>query len=131
MYVDDIFITSSDMTDISSLKSFLHVHFHTTDLGMLKYFLDVEVMRNKHRILLSQMKYVLNLLSKTRKFGAKPHNTPMALNLKLTREGELFGDPERYRRVVGKLNYLIVTHPDITHSISVISQYMSSPIINH
>ena len=53
VYVDDIFIIGSDTTGISSLKSFLHGHFHTKDLGMLKYFLGVEVMRSKRGILLS------------------------------------------------------------------------------
>ena len=43
VYVDDIIITGNDMTSISSLKSFLHGQFHTKDLGMLKYFLGVEV----------------------------------------------------------------------------------------
>ena len=49
----------------------------------------------------------------------------------LTREGETFEDLEKYRRLVGKLNYLIVTRPDIAHSINVVSQYMSSPTIDH
>ena len=55
----------------------------------------------------------------------------MAQSLHLTREGELFEDLERYRRLLGKLNYLIVTRPDIAYSISVVSQYMSSPTIDH
>ena len=54
VYVDDIIITGKDMTGISSLKSFLHGQFHTKDLGMLKYFLGVEVMRSKRGIFLSQ-----------------------------------------------------------------------------
>ena len=54
VYVDDIFIIGSDTPGISSLKSFLHGNFHTKDLGMLKYFLGVEVMRSKRGILLSQ-----------------------------------------------------------------------------
>ena len=46
VYVDDIVITGSDDTAcISSLKSFLHGHFHTKYLGMLKYFLGVEVVK--------------------------------------------------------------------------------------
>ena len=50
MYVDDIIITGNDMAGISLLKFFLHGHFHTKDLGMLKYFLGVEVIRSKRGI---------------------------------------------------------------------------------
>ena len=98
---------------------------------MLKYFLGVEVMRSKHGFFLSQRKYELNLLSKTGKLGAKPCSSPMAPGLHLTREGELFKDPERHRRLVEKLNYLTVTRLDIAHSVSVISQYMSSPTVDN
>ena len=66
---DDIVITGSDSKGILSLKSFLHGQFHTKDLGMLKYFLGVEVMRNKQGILLSQRKHILVMLSKTRKWA--------------------------------------------------------------
>ena len=113
VYVDDIIITGNDMTSISSLKSFLHGQFHTKGLDMLKYFLGVEVMRSKRGIFLSQRKYVL------------------AQSLHLTREGELFEEPKRYRSLVGKLNYLIVTRLDIAYSVSVVSQYMSSPTVDH
>ena len=102
VYVDYIVITGNDMGGISSLKSFLHVQFHTKDLGMLKYFLGVEVMRSKRGIFLSQRKYVLDLLSEKGKLAAKPCRSPMAQSLHLTREDELFEDPERYRRLVGK-----------------------------
>ena len=98
---------------------------------MLRYFLGVEIMRRKHGIFLSQRKYVLDLLSKTRKLGVKSCYSPMAPSIHLTREGGLFGDPERYRRLVGKLNYFTVTRPDIAHSISVVSQYMSSLTVDN
>ena len=61
VYVNDIVITGNDSKVISSLKSFLYGQFHTKDLGMLRYFLGVEVMRRKHGIFLSQRKYVLDL----------------------------------------------------------------------
>ena len=131
MYVDDIVITESDSKGISSLKSFLQSQFHTKDLGMLRYFLGIEVMRSKHEIFLSQRKYVLDLLSETGKLGVKPCSSPMVPGVHLTREGETFEDLERYRRLVGKLNYLTVTRPDIAYSISGVSQYMSYPTIDH
>ena len=76
-------------------------------------------------------KYVFDLLSETGKLGAKSCSSPMAPGVHLTREGELFEDPERYRRFVRKLNYLTVTRPDIAHSVSVVSQYMSSPTVDN
>ena len=69
VYVDDIVITRSDSKGISSLKSFLQSQFHPKDLGMLRYFLGIEVMQNKYGIFLYQRKYVLDLLSKTGELG--------------------------------------------------------------
>ena len=129
--MNDIVIIGSDSKGISSLKSFVQSQFHTKDLGMLRYFLGIEVMQSKHGIFLSQRKYVLDLLSETGKLGVKPCSSPMVPGIHLTREGETFEDPEKYRRLVGKLNYLIVTRPNIAHSVSVVSQYMSSPIVDH
>ena len=74
---------------------------------------------------------MLDLLSETGKLGAKPGSSPMALGVHLTREGELFEDPKRYRRLVRKLNYLTITRSNIAHSVSVVSQYMSSPTIDN
>ena len=84
--MDDIVITRSDSKGILSLKSFLHSQFHTKDLGMLKYFLGVEAMRSKPGIMLSQRKYVLDLLSKTKKLGDKPCSTPITPNVQITKE---------------------------------------------
>ena len=81
--------------------------------------------------MLSQRKYVLDMLSETRKLAAKLCSTPIAPNVQLTKERELFEDLERYKRLVGKLNYFTVTCPDIAYSISALSQYMSSPTVSH
>ena len=49
---------------------------------------------------------MLDLLSETRKLATRPCQSLMAQGLHLTRKGELFEDLERYRKLVGKLNYL-------------------------
>ena len=74
---------------------------------------------------------MFDLLYERDKLGVKSCSTPMTPNVQFTKEGKLFEDPERYRRLVGKLNYLTVTRPNIAYSISVVSWYMSSPTINH
>ncbi|XP_068639436.1 uncharacterized protein [Aristolochia californica] len=53
------------------------------DLGLLKYFLGIEVLQSRHGIVLSQMKYALDLLEETRMMGCKPTDTPMDSNTKL------------------------------------------------
>ena len=74
---------------------------------------------------------MLDLLFETGKLVTKPCLSPMEQSLHLVREGEFFKDPERYRRLVGKLNYLTVTRSDIVYFASVVSQYMSSPTVDH
>ena len=64
--------------------------------------------------------------------NCKPVDTPMDPNIKLLLgQGEPFSDPERYRRLVGKLNYLTITRPDIAFVVSVVSQFVSSPCDSH
>ena len=74
---------------------------------------------------------MLDLLSEIGKLEVKPCNFPMTPGVHLTRENETFEDPERYRRLVGKLNYFSVTCLDIATSVNVVSQYMSAPMVNH
>ena len=62
----------------------------------------------------------------------KPVDTPMDPNVKLVPgQGESLGDPRRYRRLVGKLNYLTIARPDISFPISVVSQFLQSPCDSH
>ena len=80
VYINDIVITGSNASRISSLKAFLNSHFQTKDLGPLKYFLGIEVMKSKKGILLTKRKYVLDLLKETGKLGAAPSSFPMIPN---------------------------------------------------
>ena len=57
--------------------------FQIKDLGILKYFLGIEVARSKQGILISQRKYVMDLLKETGLLGGKPVYTPMEANAKL------------------------------------------------
>ncbi|XP_049349699.1 secreted RxLR effector protein 161-like [Solanum verrucosum] len=71
-------------------------------------------------------------LTETGKLGAKPCGTPMAPNAHLTKDDAVpFDDPERYRRLVGKLNYLTVTRLDIAYAVSIVSHFMSIPTVKH
>jgi hypothetical protein len=132
VYVDDIVITGSDEKGIKRLKDFLASQFQTKDLGPLKYFLGIEVSRNHKGICLSQRKYCLDILNDSGMTDTKPCEAPMIPNVKLkTDDGDPLENPEKYRRVVGRLNYLTITRPDIAFPVSVVSQFMSQPRTAH
>jgi len=64
--------------------------------------------------------------------NAKYADTPMDPNIKLVSDqGEPCVDPGRYRRLVGRLNYLIVTHPNIAFAMDIVSQFLNPPCQDH
>jgi len=98
----------------------------------LRYFLGIEVTQSKTDISLSQKKYALDILEEIGLLDYKPVDTPMDPNVKLLpNQGEFYHDPGRYRRLVGKLNYLTMTRPDISFPVSVVSQFLNSPCESH
>ena len=132
IYVDDIIITGSDEVHISWVKSMLMAKFKMKDLGPLRYFLGVEVDSRHETITLSQHKYTIDILLATGMENCKPISTPCLLNHKLSaKEGTTYHDPTLYRRVVGMLQYLTFTRPDIAYSVNQASQFMHAPTDVH
>ena len=71
---------------------------------------------------------MLDILEETGLLGSKPVKTPMDPNVKLYEDQrKLLSNPERYRHLVGKLNYLTIIRPDISFAVSVLSQFMKDP----
>jgi Reverse transcriptase (RNA-dependent DNA polymerase) len=131
VYVDDIVLTCNDSVEMKRLKASLAKEFKLKDLGELCYFLGIEVARSKKGVVLSQQKYVLDLLSDTRMLGYRPINTPIDLNHKLS--GGIGDQAEKgqYQHLLGKLIYLAHTRPDISYAVSVVSRYMYDPRVSH
>ncbi|KAL0368882.1 UNVERIFIED_CONTAM: Retrovirus-related Pol polyprotein from transposon RE2 [Sesamum calycinum] len=121
VYVDDILITDSDIVGIEEAKTYLRKHFITKDLGRPRYFLGIEIPHNKHGVSLSQRKYACDLLQEAGLLGTKPVDTPMDSNLDFWNDdGNYLEDKTKYRRLVGKLIYLIVTRPDISFAVGLV-----------
>ena len=63
VYVDDIIITGNDTTVIDHFVTDLAHRFPIKDLGMLTYFLGVEVVHNKNGLRISKKSYIQNLVA--------------------------------------------------------------------
>jgi Reverse transcriptase (RNA-dependent DNA polymerase) len=71
VYVDDMIITGDDEGEIAQLKVRLGKKFEVKDLGQVRYFFGIEVARGAEGIVLSQRKYVLDLLTETNMLGCR------------------------------------------------------------
>uniref|UniRef100_A0A1S3XAK2 Uncharacterized mitochondrial protein AtMg00810-like n=1 Tax=Nicotiana tabacum TaxID=4097 RepID=A0A1S3XAK2_TOBAC len=128
VYVDDIIVTGSNPITVNDIIDFLASRFSIKDLGNLHYFLGVEVIRSSDEIILSQANYVNEILSDELMSYCKSAKTPMSASklLKLNDGAQLI-DATRYRRVLGRLQYLSFTRLGIAYAVNKLSQFMQSP----
>ncbi|KAL9293974.1 putative RNA-directed DNA polymerase [Arabidopsis thaliana] len=94
------------------------------DLGVLRYFLGIEVARSPTGIYLCQRKYALDIISETGLLGVKPVSFPLEQNHNLSfAVGDTFEGQaaSRYRRLVGRLVYLGVTRPELSYVMHTVS----------
>ncbi|KAI3739728.1 hypothetical protein L2E82_30139 [Cichorium intybus] len=110
----------------------MNAKFEMSDLGLLTYYLGIEVCQHEGKITLKQEAYAKNLLSKTRMLDCNPTKSPMEHKLKLRKdeEGESV-NPTEYRSLVGGLRYLTHTRPDISFAVGIVSRFMEKPMMKH
>jgi hypothetical protein len=121
VYLDDIIITGDDSFEMSELQQKFGKEFEVKDLGQLRYFLGIEIPMSPKGIVLSQRKFVLNLLSDVGMLGCRVASTPIEKNHQLCAQSVDPVDIESYQRLVGRLIYLCHTRPYIIYAVSVVS----------
>jgi hypothetical protein len=102
------------------------------DLGLMHYFLGLEVWQSPEKIFLNQGKYTVKILKRFDMFECKPMNTPMEAKLKLlvdTLSGLI--DATMYRQIIGSLMYLMNTRPEICFAMNTLIQFLVEPIYVH
>jgi len=139
VFVDDLLMVGPSKANISMIKAKLSERFHMTDLGPCKYYLGMEVTRDRQNrtLKLSQRSYLEKVL---RDFGMwdcnKKHDTPIDTHTKLQKaEAEYepkIADIKWYQSAVGSLMYAMLgTRPDIAYAVSVVSRFAAKPTQAH
>ena len=128
-YVYDIFVISPNLTSITFLLQSLHSQFSIRDLGPAKFILGIELILHSLAYLLSQQKYITNTLAETYMDKCKPLGTPWPLPNSSSQSNisDSFHNPSLYCSIVGSLQYVTITWPNIAFVVNKACQRMHEP----
>ena len=130
--MDDLVITGGNQADIDVFKAEMQATFKMSDLGLLHYYLGLEVAQTETGITVSQSAYAAKILENAGMTGCNPSQVPMEPRLKLSKVSTASAvDPTVYRSIVGSLRYLVNSRPDLAYSVGYISRFMEAPTMEH
>jgi hypothetical protein len=132
VYVDDLVITGTKDVEVAVFKEEMKVTFQMSDMGLLSFYLGIEVHQGDTAITLRQTAYAKHVVELVGLTHYNPALTPMEERLKLSRDSTTEDvDATQYRRLVGSLRYLAHTRSDLAFSVGYVSQFMQRPTTEH
>nr|XP_051212003.1 uncharacterized mitochondrial protein AtMg00810-like [Lolium perenne] len=128
LYVDDIILTASTAGLLRQITDSLRAEFVLKDLGPLHYFLGIEVVRRADGFFLHQRKYAHELPEHAGMLNCNPAPTHVDTKAKLSAsDGSLASDAPFYRSIVGALQYLTLTRPELQYAVQQVCLHMHAP----
>jgi hypothetical protein len=128
LYVDELLVTGSNAQQVEEFKQKMIQVFEMTNLGLMIFFLRMEIKQGKNEIFIFQKKYAKEILRKFHMKNCKPTTTPMNQKDKFNKEnGTNRVDEEKFKSLIGCLMYLMTTRLDILYAISLLSRFMHCP----
>jgi hypothetical protein len=128
LYVDDLLITGCSTSTIAAVKRILHHRFLMMDMGLLHFFLGLEISQYASGIKLSQAKYARDLLERFHMTDYKSSPTPFLSGVKFEDGGETpLVDNTLYKQLVGILLYLTHSRPNLSYVVGAVSRFMQEP----
>lgn len=105
----------------------MQIEFEMTDMGLMKFFLGVEVHQSNDGIHICQRKYAKEVLGRFKMESCNLVKNPIVPGTVITKEGNKGVDATLYKLLVGCLMYLTVTRPYLMFVICLISRFMADP----
>lgn len=132
VYVDDLLITGYNPEEIDVFKRRMMKEFEMSDLGLLSYYLGIEVNQQKEGIQLKQAGYAKKVLMQFGLTDCNHTRLPMQPKSYLHKDSDgQEVDTMEYRRVIGCLRYLLHTRPHLSYSVGVLSRFVERPTVMH
>jgi hypothetical protein len=131
VYVDDLVITGTKDAEVAAFKEEMKANFQMSDLGLLSFYLRIEVHQGDSGITLRQTAYAKHVVELAGLTDYNPALTPLEKRLKLSRDSTMEVDSTQYRRLMGSLRYLAHTRPDLAFSVGYVSPFMQRPTTEH
>eukprot|EP00253_Pinus_taeda_P026040 PITA_26040 len=133
LYVDDLFLIGAEPL-IHKCKRELAFEFEMKDLGLMHYFLGLEVWQKPGEIFLSQGKYVVKILERFGMVDSKPLTSPMELDFKKLSDSAaepVLQNATEYLQLIGALMFMVNSHANICFVVNTLNQYMVEPHHSH
>jgi hypothetical protein len=132
VYVDDLIITSGNLSMLNKFKEEMQRMFKMSDIGSLSYYLRIKVHQRAAGITISQGAYVEKVLDKAGLGDYNPCRTQLEARVHLSKSSSTPRiNATHYWSLVGSLQYLVNTRPDLAYSVGYVSRYMEEPREEH
>ncbi|GAA0167816.1 hypothetical protein LIER_22664 [Lithospermum erythrorhizon] len=106
--------------------------FDMLDLGLMTYYLGIEVLQTSKWNFICQRRYTEEILKKYGMSESNPIVCPIVSGVKIDKdEGRNLIDKVYFKQIVGSLMYLIHTRPDLTFFMSLLSRFICKPTETH
>jgi len=117
LYVDDLIFTISNPSLFDDFKKTMATEFEMTDIGLMAYYLGIEVKQKEEGIFISQESYAKDILKKFKMNDCNPVSTLVECGVKMSKydESEIV-DPTLFKSLVGSLRYLTCMRLDILYA---------------
>ena len=125
LYVDDLLVTGNHTSLVEKFKLEMIEVFEMTNLGLMTFFLGMEIKQSEHEVFIGHKKYAKEILKKFKLNECKEIRTPLNQKEKLNKDdGTSRIDQTYFRSMIGCLMYLTATKPNILNVVSILSWFI-------
>ena len=132
LYMDNLIFTRNNPKMFGDFKQAMIKEFEMMDIGLISYYLGIEIKQGEDRIFMNKEKFAREILNKFKMENCIKVNTPVECGVKISKndEGEKINSTT-FKSLVGSLRYLTCTHSDILYEVGLLSRFIETPAITH